>query len=175
MTAPVLLTERLRLRGHTLDDFESCASLWADPRVTRYITGKPFTREESWSRLLRYVGHWWMLGFGYWVAEEKSTGTYLGELGFADYKRDIDPPLQGMPEAGWVFATTAQGKGYATEGVRAITQWGDSHFGSKRTACLIDPENIPSLSIAAKCGYQEWQHTTYKGHPATIFIRESNA
>ena len=92
--APILETERLKLRGHRLDDFVHCAAMWADPIVTKHIGGRPFTEEESWTRLLRYVGHWALLGFGYWVVEEKITGSFIGEAGFADYKRDIDPPLQ---------------------------------------------------------------------------------
>ncbi len=40
-TAPTLITERLRLDAHTLDDFDSLAALWADPLVVRYIGGTP--------------------------------------------------------------------------------------------------------------------------------------
>ncbi len=57
-TVPVLETERLQLRGHRLEDFVQCAAMWADPLVIRYIGGKPLTEEESWTRFLRYVGHW---------------------------------------------------------------------------------------------------------------------
>jgi RimJ/RimL family protein N-acetyltransferase len=169
---PVLETGRLRLRGHRLDDFAHCAAMWADPNVTKHIGGKPFTEEESWTRLLRYGGHWALLGFGYWVAEEKTTGNFIGEIGFADYKRDIEPSLRGVPEIGWVFASQAHGKGYATEAVRAVVAWGDAHFHSARTACIIDPENLPSIRVALKCGYREMQSTTYKGHPTVIFVRD---
>ena len=74
---PVLETERLKLRGHRLDDFIASAAMWADPNVTRHIGGKPLTEEESWTKFLRYVGHWALLGFGYWVVEEKATGSFL--------------------------------------------------------------------------------------------------
>lgn len=47
-TAPTLITERLQLDAHTLDDFESLAALWADPQVVRYIGGTPRDREDSW-------------------------------------------------------------------------------------------------------------------------------
>ena len=86
---PILESERLKLRGHRLDDSVHSAAMWADPEVTRYIGGKPLTEEESWARLLRYVGHWSLLGFGYWLVEEKMTGNFIGEVGFADYKRDL--------------------------------------------------------------------------------------
>jgi RimJ/RimL family protein N-acetyltransferase len=171
---PILETERLRLRGHGLDDFIHCAAMWADPIVTRHIGGRPLIEEESWAKFLRYVGHWSLLGFGYWVAEDKATGSFVGEVGFADYKRDLEPPLRGMPEIGWVLASQTHGRGYATEAVRAAVVWGDAHFLSGRTACIIAPENLPSVRVAVKCGYREFQLTTYKGQPAKIFVRDQS-
>jgi RimJ/RimL family protein N-acetyltransferase len=168
---PVLESDRLKLRGHRLDDFVHSAAMWADPEVTRYIGGKPLTEEESWARLLRYVGHWSLLGFGYWVVEEKSTGKFIGEVGFADYKRDL-PALKDLPEIGWVFVSQARGKGYATEAVRAASAWGDTRFPSAQTACIINPDNLASIRVAQKCGYRQSQLTTYKGHPTIIFVRD---
>jgi RimJ/RimL family protein N-acetyltransferase len=172
---PVLETERLRLRGHRLEDFIHSAAMWADPVVTRHIGGKPLTEEESWTKFLRYAGHWSLLGFGYWVAEEKATGNFIGEIGFADYKRDLQPSLHGIPEAGWVLAARAHGQGYATESVRAILAWGDRHFPSARTACIINPENLASIGVAVKCGYRELQLTTYHGQPIRMYVRERGA
>ena len=149
--------------------------MWADPQVTRYIGGKPLTEEECWSRLLRYVGHWAWLGFGYWVAEERATGKLVGEIGFADYKRDLEPSLKGVPEIGWVLASHAHGRGYATEAVRAAVAWGDAHFSSLRTACIIAPENVASIRVAVKCGYREFKATSYKGLPTLMFVGEAGA
>lgn len=83
--------------------------MWADPLVTRYIGGTPFSEEDSWARLLRYAGHWALLGFGFWAIEEKETGRFAGELGFADFKRDIHPPLEATPELGWVLRSEIHG------------------------------------------------------------------
>jgi RimJ/RimL family protein N-acetyltransferase len=168
---PVIKTERLTLRGHRLDDFADCAAMWAAPVVTRYIGGKPFSEEEVWARLLRYVGHWSLMGFGYWAIEERETGDFAGELGFADYKRNIEPSIRGVPELGWVLVSRAHGKGYATEAARAAVAWGEAHFGPARTVCIIHPENLASIRVAQKCGYKEFQRTTYKGHAAIIFDR----
>jgi RimJ/RimL family protein N-acetyltransferase len=172
---PVLETERLKLRGHRLDDFDNCAAMWADPVVTRYLGCKPLSEEEAWARLLRYIGHWSLLGFGYWVAEEKGTGNFVGEIGFADYKREVEPSLKGVPESGWVLASAAHGKGYATEAARAIVEWGDRHFGGVPTACIIAPDNLASIRVAEKCGYRQSQAATYKGHPVLLFAREPKA
>ena len=172
---PVVETERLKLRAHRLDDFAACAAMWADPMVVRYIGGHPLTEEESWSRLLRYVGHWALLGFGFWVVEEKATGNFIGEVGFADHKRNMDPPLNDTAEIGWAFTSESHGKGYATEAVRAVSAWGDRNFGSSRTACIIHPENLASIRVAEKCGYRTSQIATYRGQPAMMFVRELNS
>lgn len=169
---PVLTTERLILRGHRLDDFAASSALWSDPDVTRFIGGRIFTQEEIWARLIRYVGHWVLLGFGYWAVTDKETGRFLGEVGFADFKRDIEPSFDGMPEIGWVLAPHAHGKGYATEAVRAALAWGDKHFETSRTVCIIAPDNTPSIRVAEKCGYRKFQETTYKDQPTLMFVRE---
>ncbi|MCI0570643.1 MAG: GNAT family N-acetyltransferase [Myxococcaceae bacterium] len=169
--APVLETERLTLRGHTLEDFRDSLAMWSDPQVTRYIGGTPATEEDVWNRLLRYVGHWSLMGFGFWVIREKASGRFVGEVGLADFKRGIQPSIDGVPEAGWALAPWAQGKGYATEAVGAALAWGEPRFGSTRTVCLISPENVASLRVAAKCGFVEWARTTYKGEPTLILER----
>jgi RimJ/RimL family protein N-acetyltransferase len=171
MNVPVIETERLKLRGHGIADFAASAAMWADPDVTRHIGGRPLTEEETWSRLLRYVGHWAVLGFGYWVVELRSTGSFIGETGFADYKRDMQPPLEDTPEIGWGLVPQFHGQGYATEAVRAAVAWGDQHFGARQTACIIDPENTASIRVAEKCGYRQSQKATYKGNPTLLFVR----
>ena len=171
VAVPALETDRLKLRGHRLDDFPASAAMWADTLVNRYLGGRPQTEEETWTRLLRYIGHWALLGFGYWVIEEKGTGEFLGEIGFADYKRDLQPSIRGIPEMGWVLASEAHGKGYATEAARRVIAWGETHFAGAQTMCLIDPENRASIRIAEKCGYHESHRATYKGHTTIVFVR----
>lgn len=168
---PALDTERLLLRGHRREDLADCAAMWGDPAVTRYIGGRPSTREEVWARLLRYVGHWALLGFGYWVVVDKASGRFVGEVGFADFQREIDPPLGDAPEIGWALAPWAHGRGFATEAVRAAVAWGEARFGARRTVCLISPENLASIRVAQKCGYAESGRTHYKGEPTLLFSR----
>ena len=142
--------------------------MWANPIVTRFIGGKPSTREELWMRLMRNVGHWSLLGFGYWVVEVKASGRFVGEVGFAELKRDIEPSFEGMPEGGWVLAPEAHGKGFATEAVKAILAWGDKHFAGRTTTCIISPENTASIRVAEKCGYREVARTTSRANRPSV-------
>jgi RimJ/RimL family protein N-acetyltransferase len=176
LEVPVIETERLRLRGHRPQDFPDSAAMWADPVVTQYIGGKPLSEEDVWARVLRYVGHWAWLGFGYWVVEEKSTGRFAGEMGFSDSKREIEPSLEGVPELGWVLAARVHGRGYATEAARAAIVWGDSNIVTVqsmlgKTMSIVHPEHRRSIRVAEKCGFKELQRTMYKGEPAILFTR----
>ena len=129
------------------------AAMWADLQVVRYISGKPSTRQESWSRLLRNRGLWPILGYGYWVVRERQTGRFVGEVGFADFQRATRPSMGGVPEAGWVLASWAHGKGYASEAVAAALDWLDRCDRFTEIVCLIDSGNIASIQIARKNGF----------------------
>lgn len=171
----LLETDRLIMRPHVRADFDDSFAMWSDPEVTRFIGGQPSTREETWSRLLRYVGHWTMLGFGYWAVRDKASGSFIGEIGFANFERQTEPSLGSMPEVGWALTLAAHGQGYATEGVRAALKWADAKWPAADTACIIAPENAPSLRVAQKCGYVEWTRGTYKGKPNIHLRRAAGA
>jgi RimJ/RimL family protein N-acetyltransferase len=169
---PVLHTNRLTLRGHTPADLDAVAAMWADSVVTHYIGG-PLTREDAWARLLRYSGHWTLLGHGFWLIEETATGRYAGDAGFGSLERELHPRFE-YPEHGWVLAQWAQGRGYATEAGQAMIAWARSHFGPTPLECLISPENAASLRVADKLGYREYARATYKGHLSVLLRRPSD-
>lgn len=172
MSAPVLETDRLILRPHGVQDFEALAALWSDPQVVRHITGTPSSREASWSRLLRYIGHWQALGYGYWAVTLRETGQYLGDVGFADFHREVVPPLDGVPEAGWVIAPAVQGRGLATEAVARMHRWAEAETRWARSCCLIDPAQAISRKLALGQGYvAEEAPVSCAGRPSLRLIR----
>jgi RimJ/RimL family protein N-acetyltransferase len=166
---PTIETSRLTLTGPTSTDFPDIFAMWADPDVVRFIGGVAFSEEDTWGRLLKYAGHWQLLGFGMWVVRDKA-GAFVGEVGFFDLHRTITPALD-IPEMGWVLAKSAHGKGYATEAVTAILGWGEAHFGGRPFSCIIDEGNTASLRVAEKCGFRERTRTIYKGTPVVMLRR----
>lgn len=159
------------MRLPRLDDLSQSARMWADPAIVRHITGTPSTPEQSWFRLLRYIGHWSAIGYGYWVVEEAETLAFVGEVGFGEYRRNIAPPID-VPELGWVIASDAQGKGYATEAVRAAIAWGEQNLHEAlEIACIIAPENRASIRVAEKCGFTLACETQYMKLPTLVFRR----
>ncbi|ANK85183.1 MULTISPECIES: GNAT family N-acetyltransferase [unclassified Rhizobium] len=160
---PTLETERLTLRPHRLDDFEAHAALWADETVVRFITGAPSTREQSWSRMLRIAGMWHHMGFGFLAILERESGKFIGEAGFLEARRDMEPSIEGTMEIGWALMPAAHGRGYATEALTALIGWAEAHFPGTPMSCIICPENHASLRVAAKLGFREMVRTQYNG------------
>ncbi|HHV7518648.1 TPA: GNAT family N-acetyltransferase [Burkholderia orbicola] len=171
---PVLDTPRLILEGHPLGDFDALAAMWAEPGVVAHIfNGTPSTPRDSWMRMLAYRGLWPLLGYGYWAIREKASGRYVGDLGFADFHRNIEPPIRGVPEAGWALATWAQGNGYATEALAAALAWLDAQQRFERSVCLIAPTNLASIRVAEKAGYGEPRRIRFNDADSLMFSRKS--
>ena len=168
---PVVETPRLRLRAYRLDDLDALSEMWADPEVTRFIGGEPRSRAQVWQQIQRNTGSWAMLGFGYWVVEDIATGACVGEIGFMEGLRDIEPQFVGTPEAGWVIAPSWAGRGYASEGLSAALAWRDAHIASARTVCIIEPEHKVSIHIAHKHGFRKLVDTQIAGEPIGLFER----
>ena len=168
---PTIETERLILRGHTRDDFPAFARMWADADVTRFIGGAPLSEEDAWARFLRVMGHWAVLGFGFWAVTLKESGRRIGEVGILDVRREIEPSFHGVPEIGWSLLPEAQGRGYAGEAARAAVAWAEAKFGRVRMVCIIHPDNAPSLKLARRLGFREIARTTYKGEPTVLLER----
>lgn len=171
MSAPTLTTARLTMSPPKLSDFDDSRAMWADPLVVKHVGGRAFTDEESWTRLMRARGLWEVLGYGYWAVRETATGRYVGEVGFADLRRELEPSLVSLPEMGWVLAAWSHGQGFGTEAVRAGLAWIDETHAPAVVPCIIDVENTPSIALATKVGFTLKTHTRFKGAPIVVMER----
>lgn len=168
---PRIETDRLLLRAHGRDDLDVVRETWSDPVVLRYLGGQPCTEAEAWQRLLRYAGHWPLLGYGFWRLGERETDRYVGDMGFFDGRRGLGVRFDDAPEAGWTLASSAHGRGLATEALAAVLAWGDAHLPADRTVCIIHPENAASIRVAERFGYREFDRAAYKESPVVLFER----
>jgi RimJ/RimL family protein N-acetyltransferase len=170
-SAPRIETERLILRGVRRDHLDAYAATMADPAVYGQLTGKPFNREDSWRRLMMAVGQWPLLGYGYWAAELKANGRMVGQVGFADFERDMQPNISGEPEMGWIFDPSVHGQGIAFEACSAALGWADAHLDAAGYPAIIAPENAPSIRLAERLGFERLPDGTYKDEAVAIFRR----
>ncbi len=170
-SAPILNTPNLILRGHTVQDYDRLAAMWADPLVVKHIGARASTPQEAWFRLLRYIGHWPALGYGYWAVCDRESGLYIGDVGLADHKRGLHPGLDSSPEAGWVIIPPMAGKGFATEAMQATLDWYEASYGQARTVCMIESVHAGSIRVANKLGYERFAEITMPAGQVSLFQR----
>lgn len=169
--APRLETDRLILRGHRPADLDLRTEMTGDAAVMRYVGGVAQDPEENWTRILRYAGHWTLLGYGFFAVEEKAGGAFVGEAGLADFHRGLGEDFDSFPEGGWIFSAAAQGRGYATEAMAAVIDWYEAMFGPRRMVCVIAPENAGSIRVASKLGFRPFAERPYRGEEKILFAR----
>lgn len=169
--AQQLSGNRLTLRLPELCDLPDMITMRGDAEVVRHIGGRPFSTEEVWHRLLRYRGHWAIQAFGYWTIRDNSTGSFVGEIGFADWKRDGLAELAGLPECGWALAPSQQRMGYATEALGMALAWLDTVMGPLVSACMISPKNVRSTRLTEAHGYAYDRTVSHHGSSPGIFVR----
>lgn len=170
--APVIETERLHLRPLMATDLDAFHTMYADPLVYKYLTGKPLSREDAWQRMLRLSGLWVLIGYGYWALEDKASGQLAGIAGFAEFHRTINPSIAGKPEIGWALASPFHGKRLSTEAVKAIQAWGDNELQAPVTSCIIHAQNTASLHLANKMGFKIVGEGNYNGDLTHVLLRD---
>lgn len=150
---PTINTARLTLSGYRPEDFDRFAQIWAMPDVVRHIGGVPWTRGRAWEAFLRNAGHWQMAGFGQWAVVEQRTRQMVGQTGFFFGARALGNDFDVFPEAGWVLAPEAQGRGFGIEATKAAHDWFDRVIPGPLVAKVAEG-NAASCRLADHLGYR---------------------
>jgi aminoglycoside 6'-N-acetyltransferase len=143
-----IATERLLLRRSRPDDAEAIAAYRSDPVVHRYQgwdrTDPHGIRAEIEEMSLRSPGQ---PGWVQFSVEELGSGRLVGDVGLspADGER-------GVIKIGYTMAPAFQGRGYATEAVRALVTYAFEVLGADVVRAYASAENVPSIRVAEKVG-----------------------
>ena len=142
-------TKRLIIRKFRESDFEDYLQIFSEPEVTHYIgNGKAMTRSQAWMSMATIFGHWQLRGYGIFAVEERASNIVVGRIGF------LNP--EGWPgfELGWILNRNYWGKGYATEGAKALLNYAFRELNRDYVVSLIHPGNIRSIRVAERLGEQ---------------------
>jgi RimJ/RimL family protein N-acetyltransferase len=152
-----LRTERLVLRRFTPDDLDALVQLDADPAVMRYITGgRPTSREQLRDEVLpAWLGGYERGdGWGFWAAEERTSGAFLG---WFHLRPGPDDPGD-EPELGYRLVQRVWGQGLATEGARALIDEAFLRLGARRVYATTMSVNAGSQRVMQKAGMRFVRH-----------------
>jgi RimJ/RimL family protein N-acetyltransferase len=146
----LLETPRLRLRRFHRADIDRLVELDSDPEVMRHISyGVPTPRE----RYEREILPRWLALYdsapllGYWAAELRDGGDFIGWFHLRPDRFDA-----GEQELGYRLRRSAWGRGYATEGGRALVAHGFERVGAAKITARTLRANGGSRRVMEKCG-----------------------
>jgi len=167
--APWLETLRLDVRALVAADYADVRTLDQDPRVMRYIAdGRPRSAEATASSLRRFIRYPALYaGLGVWHATRRDTGEFVGlfALVYADTSIDVEVGYRLLPQA-W-------GQGFATEGARALVQYGFDDLGLHRIIGVTHRGNLASQRVLLKAGLDDCGWGRYYGRRLRLFAADN--
>lgn len=165
----VLHTARLRLVAPEARHAAPFAALHADPYTMRYIgQGRPLDRTDAWLHLAMLIGHWQMRGYGVWVLEDPTDGSFAGRVGL------FHPPGWDEAELSWMIVPALRGRGLATEAARAVRDAAFGPLGMTSLISLIQPGNEASRRVATKAGAVAAETVSFPDGPLQTYRYRSS-
>ena len=173
MNAPVLTTERLELWRPQASDRADLLAMMTPAAVREFLGPAEASESDVFARQLRNAGSWALYGYGtFMVRETGGDGTIVGNCGVFRSFRGFGQGMDDVPEAGWILAEPAWGKGYAGEAMAAALAWFDREHGRQRVVCMIEEGHGASMTIAAKLGFIEYaRHRPHEGRALVLYER----
>ena len=162
---PVIETPRLRLRRVLRADVDDLLEATSDPRVSKYEPWGPYDREETVQMLENIIAQLESGLCTEWAVEHKEDAKVLGlvHLNKVDF-------FHRSAEIGYWLSRKCWGRGYATEGVRALTEYAIKTLRMDEIIAVCHPENAASLRVLEKIGMKH-----QKDLPRYISLRGKTA
>jgi RimJ/RimL family protein N-acetyltransferase len=160
-------TPRLRLRQWRESDREPFAAMGLDPRVMEHFP-ELADRSASDAMIERWQAHIADKGYGFWAAERRDTGEFIGVVGLQAPAKPF--PFSPCVEVGWRLALAHWGQGFATEAARRCLAVGFDQLALAEIVALTTLRNLRSQAVMQRLGMQRdaatFQHPRIEaGHP----------
>ncbi len=145
---PVLETERLKLRKLSMRDAGDVFEYASVPEVSRYVSWVPHRTIADTKSFLKHVLHQYEKGIPTsWGIELKESGKLIGTGGYLWWAIE-----HSKAELGYVISDQYWNKGFMTEALRKILEFGFEVMSLERIEARCFVENIPSERVMQKCG-----------------------
>ena len=171
-------TDRLRIDPLTRDDADLVVAIFTDPEVCRHVGGPQKAQEilDDMDDTTRRGGNGCI---GVWCMRDEQ-GEKLGTLALLPMPIDQDETdwslvregewPDAIIEIGYFLKNGAQGKGYVTEGARALINEVFSSESLDEIAATTAPDNAESLNVLRKLGFEDVGPRRAYGHDGPFFL-----
>ena len=138
----------VRVSEELVPDYLVMVNDWE--RVGRLIGGRREPLSEEQER--RWVQKKLAEGAVLFSMLDKETGAFIGNVELMDI-------ADGAGELGIAITAGMQDKGYGTEAIRAMVNYGMDTLGLRRVFLKVFPDNARAIRVYEKCGFREYDRT----------------
>ncbi|MGV8921090.1 MAG: GNAT family N-acetyltransferase [Pseudomonas sp.] len=164
-TGLLLQTERLLIRELTAQDVPALAAILGDAQVMRHSVGGVMNEKATREFIAGCVFSYQANDFGPWAVIEKSSSAFIGFCGLNA------EPVEGTEEVeiGYRFSRAFWGRGFATEAGKATRDYAFGVIGIDSLIAIVEPENIASVNVIEKLGFNTFIHSQYHRRGVKIY------
>lgn len=146
---PTLETDRLLLREISRDDAEAIFACLSNEDVIRYYGQDAFEHMEQAEALVNLFAASYKEKRGIrWGIEIKETKGIIGTIGYHAWS-----PRHKRAEIGYEIHPDQWRKGYTTEAITKVTEYGFGDLNLTRIGAVVFTENEASNQLLAKAGF----------------------
>ena len=124
----------------------------ADPAVMEFFPSLQ-SREASDASIDRWQAQFALQGWSNWAAELLASGQFIGFIGLSVPGRVL--PFSPCVEIGWRLGKGHWGKGYATEGARAVLEVAFQRLGLSEVVSFTSLGNLRSRAVMERIGLRD--------------------
>lgn len=165
MNEPVLRTKRLIIDPLTIDDADDLFLVYGDERAMRHwhepAHSDPSTTRAMIAGLLDGPGIWWAIREG-----PPNSSAAIGTINYLGRQS-----TRGM---GYILRPDYWRRGYMTEAVEAVLEYGFNLLRLKGVELWIDVDNLPSQRLAQRTGFKPRgrfvQHQPHRSRPQETLV-----
>ncbi len=145
----MITTSRLVLRPPVIGDAPSIFKLRSDPEVAVYLNRKLQTAVGEAEAFISNL----IAGFGekkwyYWLLCSREDGKFMGTICLWNFSEE-----RKSAEVGYELLPEFQGRGYATEALDAILEYGFKMLTLARIDAIVEKGNTRSKTLTERFGF----------------------
>lgn len=161
----ILETERCYVRESCEEDVEAFYRIYKEPEVTRYTEGLYEHAVSERAYIREYIEKVYAyFEFGIWTVVLKESGEIMGRAGLS-VREGFE-----VPELGYVFGLSWQGKGLAREVCEGIIKYAKEELEMTQLQVLIQTGNEASIGLAKRLGFCMTEKIDIEGKEHVILI-----
>lgn len=147
-----LETERLILRPFKEKDNEAVFNIYSDEKTCRYLLHGVWTDENRKENFQKKLNNKELTENSMLNLAVTYVDQVIGDISvwYTDMKDTV--------EIGYSFLASSSGKGYATEAIKAIINWGFKEKKVHRIQANLDARNTVSAKLCERVGMRKEAH-----------------